>query len=216
MLFYLENEKWVPRKKKITETIQIITYTDNADGLPGVVEDVVLTDEQKERLAVIQSVNRVNAKEVEAYVMDGISTDYAKAEIEKYNLEKATDELIATLPTDSIEKNNGLILKIVKEWDGAGKFYKAGKPLKYNDVLYTVLQAHTSQPDWSPDKAVSLFSKVLTSPAGPLPWVQPDSTNAYKIGDKVLYKGVVWTSKINANVTIPDGDVPHNRYWTDK
>ena len=216
-MFYLENEKWIPRKKKITETIQIVTYADNTDGLPGVVEDVVLTDEQKERLAVIESVNRVNAKEVEAFVMDGTATEYAKAEIEKYNFEKAAEELISTLPTESIEENNDLILKIVKEWDGNGKFYKAGKPLKYNGVLYTVLPpGHTSQPDWSPDKAVSLFAKVLTSPAGPLPWVQPDSTNPYKIGDKVTYKGVVWTSKINANVTIPDGDVPYNRYWTDK
>ena len=76
-MFYLENEKWIPRKKKITETIQIVTYADNADGLPGVVEDVILTDEQKERLAVIESVNRVNAKEVDAFVMEGTETEYA-------------------------------------------------------------------------------------------------------------------------------------------
>ena len=46
-------------------------------------------------------------------------------------------------------------------------------------------------------------------------WVQPTGGHdAYDKGDKVIYKGVVWTSKIDGNATIPDGDEPYNRYWS--
>jgi len=40
--------------------------------------------------------------------------------------------------------------------------------------------------------------------------------HAYKIGEIVHYpdiNGQLWRSKINANTTKPDGDVPYNRYW---
>lgn len=220
-MFYLENEKWVPYKKKIVRTITTTSYSDCADGHPedAVISDVELTAEQQERLMVVNEISSIPNYEVAAFVVDGIKPESEEVieSIERYYKEMATDELIASLPEDVIEEQAELLTKIAAEWNGNGRYYKPGKQVKYKDVLYVVIEpGHTSQPDWSPDKAVSLFSKVLTSPAGPLPWVQPDSTNAYKIGDKVLYKGVVWTSKINANVTIPDGDVPHNRYWTDK
>jgi len=29
----------------------------------------------------------------------------------------------------------------------------------------------------------------------------------------VQYDSQVWESKIDANTTVPDGDVPYNRYW---
>ena len=59
-----------------------------------------------------------------------------------------------------------------------------------------------------------LYRKVKTGNGEELRLLQPGET--FKIGDRVTYKGVVWTSKINANVTVPDGDVPYNRYWTDR
>lgn len=37
--------------------------------------------------------------------------------------------------------------------------------------------------------------------------------DAYTKGDIVIYKGANWISKIDANVTVPDGDMPYNRYW---
>ena len=54
------------------------------------------------------------------------------------------------------------------------------------------------------DKAVSLFAKILTDPNGAiLPWVQPDSTNAYKKGDRVLFEGKIYESLIDNNVWSP-------------
>ena len=90
-------------------------------------------------------------------------------------------------------------------WSGDGVNYEVGQKVQYDGVLYSVLQAHTSQANWSPTTAVSLFAKVLTSESGePLPWEQPDSTNGYKIGDKVIYNGKIYQSTIDNNVWSPE------------
>lgn len=85
-----------------------------------------------------------------------------------------------------------------------GVEYKAGERVMYNDTMYRVLTAHTSQGDWTPDVAVSLFAKVLTSDTGAvLPWEQPDSTNPYMAGDKVTHNEKTWTSSVDNNVWEP-------------
>lgn len=83
--------------------------------------------------------------------------------------------------------------------------YIVGERVLYNDVLYKVLQDHTSQTDWTPDVAVSLFAKVLIPDENAIPeWEQPDSTNAYMTGDKVMYDGKVYMSTIDNNIWAPD------------
>jgi hypothetical protein len=74
----------------------------------------------------------------------------------------------------------------------------------YEDVLYRVLQDHVSQEAWTPKDAPSLFAKVLIPDEDVITeWVQPDSTNPYMIGDKVMYGGKVWISIIDNNVWQP-------------
>ena len=88
----------------------------------------------------------------------------------------------------------------------ADTVYTAGDRVRYNDVLYKVLQGHTSQADWTPDGAVSLFAKVLI-PSKDIPvWEQPTSTNAYMTGDRVYYPTAqddVYESLIDNNVWSP-------------
>lgn len=90
-------------------------------------------------------------------------------------------------------------------WSGNSKEYKVGDRVTYNEVLYKVLQAHTSQEGWTPTAAPSLYAKVLTSFDEILDWEQPDSTNAYMKGDKVRYNGKVYESLIDNNVWSPIG-----------
>lgn len=86
-----------------------------------------------------------------------------------------------------------------------GVAYAAGEKVQYNNVLYTVLQAHTSQETWTPTDAPSLFAKVLIPDPTVIPeWEQPDSTNPYMAGDKVMYNGVVYESLIDNNVWSPE------------
>ena len=83
--------------------------------------------------------------------------------------------------------------------------YIVGERVLYNDILYKVLQEHTSQANWTPDVAVSLFAKVLIPDENVIPeWEQPDSTNAYMTGDKVMYDGKVYMSTIDNNIWSPD------------
>ena len=82
--------------------------------------------------------------------------------------------------------------------------YDVDQRLRYGGVLYRVLQDHTSQNDWTPDVAPSLFSQVLIPDPDAIPeWVQPDSTNPYMLGDKVTHNGKTWENTIDNNVWEP-------------
>lgn len=84
--------------------------------------------------------------------------------------------------------------------------YKAGDRVRYEGKLYKVLQDHNSQLDWEPISAPSLFASLLTDEEDPeniLPWTQPDSTNAYSIGDKVIFEEEIYESLIDNNVWSP-------------
>ena len=92
------------------------------------------------------------------------------------------------------------------EFDGNGIAYEVGKRVLYNDILYKVIQAHTSQADWTPVAAPSLFAKVINETIdGSIPeFEQPDSTNPYMKGDKVIFNGKVYESLIDNNVYSPE------------
>ena len=86
----------------------------------------------------------------------------------------------------------------------SGVNYAAGIRVLYNGTLYKVLTAHTSQDDWTPDAAPSLFAKVLIPDETVIfEWEQPDSTNTYSAGDKVTHNGKTWISDIDNNVWEP-------------
>ena len=86
----------------------------------------------------------------------------------------------------------------------SGVDYVTGQRVLHGGVLYKALQDHTSQDDWTPDAAPSLFAKVLIPDAEIIPeWEQPDSTNPYSKGDKVTHNGKTWISDIDNNVWKP-------------
>lgn len=89
-------------------------------------------------------------------------------------------------------------------WSGEGVEYAKGQRVQYENALYTVLTAHTSQTAWAPTDAPSLWAKVLIPDPGTIPeWEQPDSTNPYKKGDKVTHNGKTWVSDYDNNVWEP-------------
>lgn len=78
--------------------------------------------------------------------------------------------------------------------------YEVGTRILYNGTLYKVLLTHTSQADWTPDVAPSLFAKVLIPDENTIyPWEQPDSTNLYMTGDKVSHNDKIWISTVDNN-----------------
>ena len=119
-----------------------------------------------------------------------------KVQVIRSQLDMVTDEI-----TDEQALQSS---KLFKRWDSNRVTYEVGQRLNYNGVLYKVLQSHTSQLDWTPDTTPSLYTKVLIPDENVIPeWQQPDSTNGYMIGDKVIYNGQVYESLINNNIWSP-------------
>ena len=84
-----------------------------------------------------------------------------------------------------------------------GEYLKDDK-VKFEGVLYKCLQAHHSQEMWYPTAAPSLWAKVLIPDENVIPeWEQPDSTNPYMKGDKVMFEGQVYESLIDNNIWSP-------------
>jgi len=82
--------------------------------------------------------------------------------------------------------------------------YNAGDRVKYEGLLYKCLQSHTSQADWTPTAAVSLWTRV-DDPGEEWPeWRQPTgSQDAYPKDYKVSHNGKHWKSLVDANVWEP-------------
>lgn len=84
-----------------------------------------------------------------------------------------------------------------------GVAYDIGDRRQHGGTLYTCVQAHTSQSDWTPDATPALWK--VTTPEGTIPdWVQPTGAHdAYSKGDRVRHAGSVWESTVDANVWEP-------------
>lgn len=86
----------------------------------------------------------------------------------------------------------------------SGVAYVVDARVNYEGTLYRCLQAHTSQETWTPTAAPSLWAKVLIPDPDVIPeWEQPDSTNPYMMGDKVMFEGKVYESTIDNNIWSP-------------
>lgn len=95
-------------------------------------------------------------------------------------------------------------IELFPAW-AVGKAYVVSDRVRYNGKLYKCVQAHTSQADWTPPAAPSLFAEVLPGQGGTGigEWKQPDSTNPYQKGDKVTHNGKTWVSTVDDNVWEP-------------
>lgn len=90
------------------------------------------------------------------------------------------------------------------------KHYKTGDVFRYglnsdNEAqLYQVLQDHTSQAQYTPDTATSLYKAIGVTADGTLEWTQPlGASDAYQTGDVVMDEGKKWRSTVDNNVWKP-------------
>lgn len=92
--------------------------------------------------------------------------------------------------------------EIFPAWE-IGKKYAKDTIVNFNGDLWRILQAHTSQADWLPPDAVSLYVRIV--PPGVIePWRQPQGAHdAYQKDDKVTHKDKTWISTAKDNVWEP-------------
>lgn len=92
------------------------------------------------------------------------------------------------------------------QWSADSVAYKTGDRVQYGGKLWKVSSDHTSQANWDPADAHSLFAEILPGQSGtPIgEWKQPDASNTYSKGDKVTYKGKTYESTIDNNSWSPE------------
>lgn len=116
---------------------------------------------------------------------------------------KAIIDALVTLRNSAADEQALKASALYPKWK-VSTDYQKDKRVLYNNILYKVLTDHTSQADWTPDAAPSLFAKVLIPDKNVIPeWEQPESTNPYSKGDKVTHNGKTWRSTIDKNVWEP-------------
>lgn len=111
----------------------------------------------------------------------------------------------------SLDEETALeIASVYPAWE-SGRAYTVGEYLTYgtNSVgdsqLYMVVQNHTSQADWLPDKLPAIYSPVGLTDDGYPVWSQPaGGHDAYSAGDVVDYQGTLYRCTLDGNVWSPD------------
>ena len=126
---------------------------------------------------------------------------------------QAAEQLRKALQMFAASLTDEKAMEIVAVFDPwvVGKNYTVGDFVTYgmNGVgdpqLYKVVQAHTSQADWTPDTVASLYSAIGLDNSGHPVWSQPAGAHdAYNEGDIVNYNGSLYRSLIDGNVYSPE------------
>ena len=122
----------------------------------------------------------------------------ASAIIEKARYLRAKIEQLAETLTDEVALQ---YVALFKDWQ-TDTAYVVDDRVKYDDVLYKCVQAHTSQASWTPDLTPALW--VVVSIEEWPEWVQPIGVqDAYMSGDKVSHNEKHWISTSDNNVWEP-------------
>ena len=137
---------------------------------------------------------------IEYEVLDIVLTT---AQLKQQDKEKCLKMFAETLTDEQ-----ALEVPLVFDEFEIGKGYEVGKRILYQGVLYKVITSHTSQETWTPDVAPSLFAPIINETIdGSIPeWKQPDSTNAYMTGDRVIFEEKEYESLVDNNVWSPSAN----------
>lgn len=117
-------------------------------------------------------------------------------------LEAAARTAVAPLLEDLADEERAAMVALYPAWS-AGQALRSGVIVQYGGDLYRVVQAHTTQADWTPPAVPALFARIAP-PNVVAAWVQPTGGHdAYALGAVVSHNGSVWESTVNANVWAP-------------
>ena len=121
---------------------------------------------------------------------------YQAAQTQKTEMEKAQvvfDELAQAYTLDMAADEQAYTMRyLYPDFDPNGHEYKKDDRFLWskNNKFYKVLQNHTSQEDWTPDTAVSLYVEIPDPSVEYPEYKQPTGAHdAYYNGDKVTFEG---------------------------
>jgi hypothetical protein len=137
-------------------------------------------------------------REMTSEELSQIQKEQRKAELSEQSRPLTTEEVTAMLITTqintlSVDDNTALRMKsFYPEWE-AGKAYTTNFKLTYNNKLYKVIQAHTSQVGWEPENVPAMFTEICETHEGILEDPIPYNSNMileegkYYIQDNEIY-----------------------------
>ena len=158
MFYYIPEKGWMPHSKKISFKESKTVYSGSADDFSGpeyseiVIEEIVLTDEQKKRLDTIRNVENAGIDDVKNYVLNGVVLDdqltVLKEEIKREQYRK---RLINLIDWSSVSKEEVVdLLDDFKAYRPDG-FYMAGDVFVHDGKLYKSLINHQATGEITPD-----------------------------------------------------------------
>lgn len=129
------------------------------------------------------------------------------------NMEQASEQIRKALQmfAQTLTDEQAMEISTIYPAYEVGRAYSVDEMFTYgiNDVgdpqLYRVVQAHTSQSDWTPDATPALYTPIGLNPQGYPKWSRPTGAHdAYNTGDIVDYNGTLYKSLIDGNVWSPE------------
>lgn len=105
------------------------------------------------------------------------------------------------------------------EWDESGHAYTKGERVYHGGQLWSCTLGHTSQADWAPGSAPSLWSKALDAGGADTPedeipeWVRPGPENGYAKGARVRHHGKIWESTFDGKNVWEPGVIGTEALW---
>lgn len=89
-------------------------------------------------------------------------------------------------------------------WDGSGVAYEKGALVKYDGKIFRCVSPHTSQLDWKPDVASSLWVHLNFKEGIRVIPESISATAAFNEGEKGWWGDVLYVSLVNGNVYTPE------------
>lgn len=112
------------------------------------------------------------------------------------------------LSTEVSEEEKDLFSNLFDDYQ-TNKEYLIGDKFNYNNIVYEVIQPHTSLDSWKPSEVPALYNlyyQTSTSDGTDVipEWSQPlGGHDAYNTGDLVFFEDTVWESQVDSNVWAP-------------
>ena len=127
---------------------------------------------------------------------------------ERSDLEREAALTLARLEADALSDDQAAqVGALFPEW-APGVSYTAGERISDSQgKLYRVVQDHVSQSDWPMSATPALYTPLGVTAGDPdsIPeWIQPTGAHdAYPLGAKVIYQGIIYESAVDDNVWTP-------------
>lgn len=124
------------------------------------------------------------------------------ARLEARVLKRSSEQDILTENLEYLASESGVVLYDV--WQ-TGREYKKDDKCIYLGNLYSCIQPHTSQDDWTPAVVPALWKREKSGSGEEYPdWAQPyGAHDAYAKDDKVSHNGSHWISTVDGNIWEP-------------